>query len=130
LAVLLVAAGFTLAGCSSGGEAHTSRGAASKAALTDLAAIQRGDCASVESRLTPDMHARLSAQAMCSGYRSYLSTFGAFVSHGAPKLTKIGADDVVQLPLHMANRDGEFRVTFDTNGHIAGMYFLRTGVPL
>jgi hypothetical protein len=115
-----------LCGCSS----QPSHESAYQAALKDLAAIQRGDCASVESGLTSDMRARLSDQEMCSDYRAYLIKFGDFMSHGSPKLTTIGTDEVVQVPLRMKKQDGEFRITFNALGHVAGLYFLRTGVPL
>jgi hypothetical protein len=30
----------------------------------------------------------------------------------------------------MSREAGEFRLTFEPNGELAGLYFLRTGVPL
>jgi hypothetical protein len=122
--MLLLAA--TLSACSSHGHPPS----ASKAAINDLEAIQRGDCARVESRLNADMRSRLTAQAMCADYRTYLATFGAFVGHGTPEVINLGANDVVQVPLRLANSNGEFRVTYDADGHISGLYFLRPGVPL
>ena len=116
----------TVASCSS----HSRPAAVSQAALSALSAIQRGDCATVEAQLNGDMRSRLSAQQMCTDFHSYLAVYGDVVSHGSPKVTTIGADEVVQVPLHLTRSDGEFRVTYDGSRRIAGLYFLKPGVPL
>jgi hypothetical protein len=92
--------------------------------------IVRGNDSSVVARFNPQMRATLSTAGLKAGWAAYQLEFGGYVSHGPPEVVSLGANDVVRIPLRMARRQGEFRVTFEANGEIAGLYFLRTGVPV
>lgn len=127
----LVAA-LTVTACT-GSDTHHGRAphsVAVDAAVADFAAIRSGHCDRVTEHFDSAMRARLSARDVCAAWHSYTALFGNYVSHGTPRLVRVGTERVVQIALHLRKRDGEFRVTFDRNGRIAGLYLLRTGVPL
>ena len=101
-----------------------------RSAVAALGAIQQGRCAEVETRLDDTMKAKLTAGQMCDGYRGFVAEFGSFVSRGAPTATGGFGETVVRVSLRMSRKQGEFRITYDSQGKIAGLYFLRAGVPL
>jgi hypothetical protein len=41
-----------------------------------------------------------------------------------------GEPTVEQVPVQLANSSGEIRITFHPDGTIAGLFFLRPGVPV
>jgi hypothetical protein len=56
--------------------------------------------------------------------------YGALKSQGTPEIFVRGSITVVNVPLTMENGPAQARVSFDPNGKIAGLFFLRTGVPV
>ena len=92
--------------------------------------IVKGRDAAVVARFDPQMRGSLSANGLTSGWAAFQHLFGRYRGHGEPKLTDLVALIVVRVPLHMARQAGEFRIAFQTNGQIAGVYFLKAGVPL
>jgi hypothetical protein len=99
-------------------------------AVTLLNAIVHGRYAAVVATFNPVMRTRLSAAKLAHDWALYQTVFGRYKGHGIPTTTVIGPLTVVQVPLRMASRPGEFRITFQTDGKTAGLYFLRAGVPL
>jgi hypothetical protein len=126
--VCAILAGCVLTGCTHGSGATTQ--SQLRAAVADLTAIQQDHCAQVETRLNDTMKTKLTAAEMCGGYQDFVAQFGSFVSHGAPTATAAVGDTVIRVSLRMSRRPGEFRITYDSQGKIAGLYFLRSGVPL
>ncbi|MBV9291473.1 MAG: hypothetical protein JO222_03400 [Frankiales bacterium] len=124
---MTAAVAVLVAGCSSG---QSSASRDRSAALADFAAIRAGHCAEVVTKFDIGMRARLGADAVCHGWQQFVAAFGSYLSHEAPRVTDFRGDTVVRVGLHMAKRPGEFRITFDSTGRIAGLYFLRPGVPL
>jgi GNAT superfamily N-acetyltransferase len=116
---------LVLVGCTGGtSSAITNR------TLGYLADVVRGQCAPVAAAYDPLMRSKLTAARTCAGWSAYGQVFGSYVSHGQPTATSWGLFTVVRVPLRMSAGPGEFRVTFDPSGQIAGLYFLRPGVPL
>jgi hypothetical protein len=76
------------------------------------------------------MKEALSAQRLCSAWGDYRKEFGAYGSHGDPEQLQRGDLTVVNIALRMEKQPGQFRVTFHPDGTVAGLYFLRSGVPV
>lgn len=116
-----------LVGCHSVARAHSTFEATAE---TDLASIHAGSCSPVATRFDALMASRLKAAGLCSGFETYTEAFGQLRKQDAAYSTHIGVLTVVRIPLHLEHGNGEFRETFHPDGTIAGVYFLRPGVPL
>ncbi|GAA0289158.1 hypothetical protein GCM10010302_29370 [Streptomyces polychromogenes] len=99
-------------------------------ALDTLAEVVRGDFAAVSARFAPALRSQASPEVLARSWAAYQGEFGRYVSHGDPRQVDAGVGTVVNVPLKMAAKPGEFRVTFDDGGRLIGLYFLRTGVPV
>ena len=98
-------------------------------ALAILDELRSGDFSAVRRGFDATMAAGLSEAGVAAGWAQFVSQFGAYRSHGTPTESQAGSFFVVQVPLSMASRPGELRVSFDSAGRIAGLYLLRPGVP-
>lgn len=76
------------------------------------------------------MKQQLTPEALASTWTTYQEAFGKYLSHGAPQDVLLGELTVVNVPLQMEKEPGEFRVTFHPDATVAGLYFLKTGVPV
>ena len=92
--------------------------------------IAAGNYAAVTARFDPELQKRLSPKALQQVWDGYQRTFGAYQSHGGPEDTLRGDLTVVNVPLQMDRMPGQFRVKIHPDGTIAGVYFLREGVPV
>ncbi|MGW1517271.1 DUF3887 domain-containing protein [Streptomyces sp. NPDC002287] len=99
-------------------------------ALDTLAEVVRGDFSAVTARFDPALRRQVSPQVLEQSWAAYQAQFGRYVSHGKPRQQDSGAGTVVSVPLRLAKGPGEFRVTFNGDGHMVGLYFLRAGVPV
>ncbi|MEU8438464.1 DUF3887 domain-containing protein [Streptomyces sp. NPDC029216] len=99
-------------------------------ALDTLDEVVKGDFTAVSARFEAALRRQASPQVLEKSWQTYQAEFGRYVSHGAPRQVALGAGTVVSVPLTMAERPGEFRVTFDEDGLLVGLYFLRVGVPV
>lgn len=99
-------------------------------ALDTLAEVVRGDFTAVSARFAPQLRSQASPEVLAKSWKAYEGAFGGYVSHGEPRQTETASGTVVNVPLRMADRPGEFRVTFDDGGRLIGLYFLRVGVPV
>lgn len=97
-------------------------------ALTTLDDIIRGDYPAATAPFDQRMRKILPDKALGQAWSSYQQQFGAYRSHGAPENVQRGDVTVVNVPLQMANRPGQFRVTVHPDGAVSGLYFLREGV--
>jgi hypothetical protein len=88
------------------------------------------DFAAIRAQFDPTMMATLSEAELANNWRTFQDDFGQFKSAEAPTHTNRGELIVEQVTVHMANRDGEVRVTYHPDQTIAGLFFLRPGVPL
>jgi hypothetical protein len=122
-----IAFALVLAGCHGHpSKAHTEF---DKRATQDLRAIQRGDCTTVVRHFDALM-ANLTAPQLCTGYRTYTEQFGSLTKEGTAFSTRRGALVVVRIPLHLQHANGEYRETYHPDGTVAGLYFLKPGVPV
>ncbi|MFL0241215.1 DUF3887 domain-containing protein [Mycobacterium sp. SMC-17] len=99
-------------------------------AMTAIDDIAAGNYAAVTARFDPELQKRLSPKALQQVWDGYQRTFGAYQSHGGPEDTARGDLTVVNVPLQMDRMPGQFRVKIHPDGTIAGVYFLREGVPV
>ena len=99
-------------------------------ALATFDSIVQGDDTAVTARFDPTMQSALSAPALGQAWTTYQQTLGSYQSHGDPQDVQRGDLTVVNVPLQMAREPGQFRLTVHPDGTIAGLYFLRQGVPV
>jgi hypothetical protein len=99
-------------------------------ALVLLDDVVHGRDAAVVARFDERMRAGLNDAGLQAAWARYEQAFGRYVGHGQPQSSTLGPYTVVRVPLTMSGRDGEFRISFAADGRIAGLYFLRSGVPL
>jgi hypothetical protein len=142
-ALLLVGA---LAACSTTGQAGTAKPAqpppAAVSPSADAAAVDYDQLAldeldkivngsdEVTSGFDDTMQQRLSADQVAASWAAYQKQFGNYQSHGDPADVPRGALTVVDVPLTMERGPGLFRTTFDPDGHIAGLFLLKSGTPI
>lgn len=110
--------------------AATAADAPDQVAMTTIDDIAAGNYAAVTARFDPELQKRLSPKALQQVWDGYQRTFGAYQSHGGPEDTPRGELTVVNVPLQMDRMPGQFRVKIHPDGTIAGVYFLREGVPV
>ncbi|WP_304118808.1 DUF3887 domain-containing protein [Mycolicibacterium bacteremicum] len=99
-------------------------------ALSTLDEIVRGDFPAAAAEFNPTMKMFLSAPALQQSWDMYQQMFGRYVSHGVPENIPRGDTTVVNVPLQMAQRPGQFRLTVQPDGSVASLTFLREGVPV
>ena len=99
-------------------------------ALQILDAVVRGDDATATAHFDTDLKEKLPPDKVAASWAAYQQTFGNYQSHGGPQQVPLGDLTVVNVPLQMSQQPGEFRVTFHNDQTVAGLFFLRTGVPV
>ncbi|MCV7434975.1 DUF3887 domain-containing protein [Mycolicibacterium bacteremicum] len=99
-------------------------------ALSTLDEIVRGDFPAAAAEFNPTMKMFLSPPALQQSWDMYQQMFGRYVSHGMPENIARGDATVVNVPLQMAQRPGQFRLTVQPDGSVASLTFLREGVPV
>lgn len=99
-------------------------------ALDTLDEVVRGDFAAVTARFDETLRHQASPEALAQAWKDYQEQYGPYRSHGDPHQVTSVHGSVVNVPLHMEKGTGEFRVTFNEGGHLIGLYFLRTGIPV
>ena len=95
-----------------------------------VSSIFAGQYAPVREQFDPTMEAKLSEEGLAKATSAYEATFGPFVSMGDPEIIDRAALRVVNVPLEMSEAEGQARVTFDARGRIAGLYLLKSGLPV
>jgi hypothetical protein len=136
VAGLALATTLGLAGCGSTAPASAvvpappGPGRYDQLAIADLTDIAAGNDGPVEAGLAPAMARQLRAPALAQAWQSYQQLFGSYQSHGQPQDIAYNNFAVVNVPLTMTKQPGQFRISFDRTGRIAGLYFLRVGVPV
>jgi hypothetical protein len=108
-------------------EAASNRGAQAVGLLADLIA---GRDHAIVATLDAQMAAALTPARLAQALASYEAQFGSYLGHGAPTVVAVDGETVVRIPLRMSRLPGEFRLAFNHDGRVSGLYLLRTGVPL
>jgi hypothetical protein len=98
--------------------------------LETLDAIVQGDFPGAAARFDTTMQQQLPPEGLEAAWTTYQQQFGSYQSHGDPEDVAVGDLTVVNVPLQMEREPGQFRVTFHGDGSIAGLYFLKEGVPV
>jgi hypothetical protein len=134
MAVLVVVISLVLIGPDRGGAqavaARATPASWNAEALRLLSDLVHGDDRAVVATFNGQMTRMLSASRLAGDWNLYQRVFGRYLGHGRPVAVVRGTLSVIRIPLHMSKRPGEFRITFQPNGRVAGLYLLRTGVPL
>ncbi|MHA3023007.1 DUF3887 domain-containing protein [Mycobacterium sp. BMJ-28] len=99
-------------------------------ALTTLDEIIRGDYPAAAAEFNPTMQKMLPVKALQESWDVYQRTFGAFQSHGDPESIPRDNLTIVNVPLQMQQRPGQFRLAVQPDGTISSLKFLKEGVPV
>ncbi|AOR34329.1 hypothetical protein BFF78_27695 [Streptomyces fodineus] len=99
-------------------------------ALQTLDDIVKGDYKAATAHFDANVRGHLPPDALKQAWTNYQAQFGRYQSHQKPKDAKSGKFTVVSVPLRMQHGPGEFRVSFDDKGAVAGLFFLKPGVPV
>ncbi|QNJ95223.1 DUF3887 domain-containing protein [Mycolicibacterium fluoranthenivorans] len=99
-------------------------------ALATLDEIVRGDYPAAAAEFNPTMQKLLPAKALQESWDIYQKTFGVFQSHGDPEAIPRDNLTIVNVPLQMAQRPGQFRLAVQPDGTISSLKFLKEGVPV
>ena len=114
----------SLAGCGGGG------GDLEERAKETVELIFAGDYAAVRADFDEALSATLSEEQLAATRAQFEEEFGTFESMGDPEVVERGELTVVNIPLQMSEGEGEARITYDSQGKIAGLFLLRAGVPV
>ncbi|MEW2140444.1 DUF3887 domain-containing protein [Streptomyces sp. NPDC005409] len=98
--------------------------------LQALDDIVKGTYTAATAHFDPRLAKLLPPDALAEAWETYQDEFGRYRSHGDPQDVAFGEFTVVNVPLRMERGPGEFRVTFHPDGSIAGLLFLKPGVPI
>jgi hypothetical protein len=99
-------------------------------ALATLDRILQGDFPAAAAPFDPTLQKRLPVQALEQAWSAYQKLLGPYQSHGDPEDTPRDDLVVVNVPLQMEQKPGQFRVSVHPDGTISGLYFLKEGVPV
>lgn len=114
-----LAAAVSLSGCGSTAPAHTDQ-----LALTVINNLASGNVAAATTDFSPAMTKGLPAENLAQTWKHYQDVLGNYQSHGQPNDVAQGPLTVVNLPLSMAKKPGQLRITVDEGGHVAGLFLL------
>ncbi|MFG2986531.1 DUF3887 domain-containing protein [Streptomyces sp. NPDC048258] len=92
--------------------------------------IVNGNFTAATAHFDATLRKLLPPDALAEAWETYQDKVGRYQSHGDPKDVAFGELTVVNVPLRMEHRPGEFRLAFHEDGSIAGLWFLETGVPI
>jgi len=99
-------------------------------ALATLDDIVHGDYHAATAPFDQRMQKMLPDKALGQAWSTYQQQFGAYQSHGEPEDVQRGDITVVNVPLQMARKPGQFRLSVHPDGSVSGLYFLREGVAV
>ena len=91
------------------------------AVFTNLAA---GDDTQAEGQFDAQMTAALGATKLGQTWSALTAAAGAFQKEGAPTAFASGGDLVVDIPLSFSHGSRVGRVSFNSQGQVAGLFFL------
>lgn len=128
---LLGALAMSMSACG-GADTPTSSttGSPNDLALATLDQIVQGDNSDATAHFDQTMADMLSAPALGQSWITYQQLLGTYRSHGDPQDVQRGELTVVNVPLQMEHAPGQFRLTVHPDGTVAGLYFLKEGVPV
>ena len=101
-------------------------GRAKSQALSVLDEMAAGRWTAVRSRFDATMMRDLSADELANGWNKVVAADGTYGGHGQPRVTVSGDLAIVDVNTTFGATTVDYRITFDPNGQIAGLYLLRT----
>lgn len=119
-AVALVAA-LSLTGCGNAAPAPSHADQLAVAVVDNLAG---SNVAAATTDFSPAMAQMLPAANLTQKWKHYQEVLGDYRSHGQPQDIAQGPLTVVNVPLSMAQKPGQLRVTVDQSGHVAGLFLI------
>ncbi|MEO9327353.1 DUF3887 domain-containing protein [Gordonia aurantiaca] len=93
-------------------------------ALDLLEKIAGAEWATVTARFDETMTAALSEKALADAWAAVVALHGELESTGTPFVRGHGLHTVVDVPFEQEAGEMVFRVAFDADGRVAGLYFL------
>ncbi|WP_247603094.1 DUF3887 domain-containing protein [Gordonia amicalis] len=93
-------------------------------ALDLIEKISTAEWTTVTARFDETMSAALSDAALADAWASVVALQGELESTGTPFVRGHGLHTVVDVPLEQEAGEMVFRVAFDADGRIAGLFFL------
>jgi uncharacterized protein DUF3887 len=99
---------------------------ASQKALTVLGELSSGRWGAVVAQFDTKMKTGLSAEQLQVGWDALKREHGAYRSHGTPQVTTHGDLATVDVDTLFGATHIDYRMTFDPNGQIGGLYLLNT----
>ena len=120
LTAVALAAALSLTGC---GNAAPS-GHADQLAVAVVDHLASSDVAGATTDFSPAMAKMLPAADLTQKWKHYQQVLGDYRAHGQPQAVAQGPLTVVNVPLSMAQKPGQLRVTVDQTGHVAGLFLL------
>jgi uncharacterized protein DUF3887 len=92
--------------------------------------IVDGDFVAAAAPFDPTLKKKLTVATLTEAWSAYQQLLGQYQSHDDPEDTQRAPLTVVNIPLQLAQQPGQFRVKVHPDGTIAGLYFLKAGVPV
>jgi hypothetical protein len=92
--------------------------------------IVDGDFVAAAAPFDPTLQKKFPPNALGEAWGAYQQLLGQYQSHGDPEDTQRAPLTVVNIPVVMAKQPGQFRVKVHPDGTVAGIYFLKEGVPV
>lgn len=71
----------------------------------------------------------LSEDRLRQAWMGFEALYGEYASHGSATASNLGGFVVLNVPLAMANGPAKARISFQSDGKIAGLYLLRQDAP-
>jgi hypothetical protein len=130
LAVVLACASGVAVGAATVAPVARAAGTPDEIAQATLDHIVDGDFVAAAAPFDPTLQKKFPANALGEAWGAYQQLLGQYQSHGDPEDTQRDPLTVVDIPVVMAKQPGQFRVKVHPDGTVAGIYFLKEGVPV
>ena len=121
-AVLLVAVTLVAGGCMFGKPGRDDHVRKAQQVVRD---VNAGRFTEVRSHFDETMDAELSEARLRTLWTNFTNVKGELVSQGAPRVDMRGRITVVSIPVRMSKQAGQIRVSLNSDGKIAGLFFLQ-----
>lgn len=122
------------AACSEKADTASSISASDEALITKaraiVSAVEEARWQDARKDFDATMREGLPSSKLAVSWAAYVKEFGDLESMGDAEVVDSGVYKVVNIELDLSKREGEARVTFDEKGKVAGLFFLKTGVPV
>jgi hypothetical protein len=91
--------------------------------------VNAGRFAEVRNEFDDTMDVALNEQQLRTLWDNFTKAKGEFRSQGAPQVVNRGRITIVSIPVEMTKQKGQVRVSLNSDGKIAGLFFLHENAP-